>query len=393
MKESLGIKLYKKIKIMTKRKITTIKECDVFSYNAVIKKPAYNNDIPKGDIFDPLVQKLIAKRCEDRYVNMLFELEKPDKDDIKYVVFTHEGARLYFTSKCKQGALVMLKCRETKSFQYEDCDGLEQIMYLASNSNGSYLFNADWEGPDDDDEQIDPCYADMPIIWHEKVTGLAEALLTGIESDDCPSLLDELKSEGKTGTSFKPEYADYMSELYRLGAKGMLEDIVEWYGEKGNEEDADYIEDLAICFSALYSSNLIRGLEAEKAYQIATDSLSFCLGKKIDPSEFEIDFDCENFSDINEDYSKKDILSWGLSTFVGGCNAKDAETCKKLLVGYNELYALEGYYECNSRLFAFSRVLSTKSFPEKLLLDCYEEVFDDGLCDDEEINEVLDLYK
>jgi hypothetical protein len=38
-------------------------------------------------------------------------------------------------------------------------------------------------------------------------------------------------------------------------------------------------------------------------------------------------------------------------------------------------------------------VVATKSFPEQMLLDCYEKVFDDGLCDDEEINEVLDLYK
>lgn len=374
---------------MIKVNISAIKKCNMDWEDAVVEEFTANNyDIPSGDIFDPLVQKLIAKRCEDCYVNMLFELEKPGKYDIKYVVFTHEGARLYFTSKCKQGALVMLKCEEIKTFQCNSYDDIEYIMYLASNDDDSYLFDTYW--PDDDNLRID--LADVPIVRYEKITGLAESVLNGIKSDDTPSLLDELKSEGKTSTSFKPEYADYMSELYRLGAKGMQEDIVEWYGEKGNKEDADYIEDLAICFSALYSSNLIRGLEAEKAYQIATDSLSFFLGKKIDPSEFEIDFDCENFSYINEDFSKKDILSWGLSTFVGGCNAKDADTCKKLLVGYNELYALEGYYECNSRIFAFSRVVATKSFPEQMLLDCYEKVFDENGQDNEEIEKVLSLY-
>lgn len=381
------------MKITKERKLLQVKERTLNDGKVTVKEfSADNFDIPKGDIFDPLVQKLIAKRCEDRYVNMLFELEKPSKYDIKYVVFTHEGARLYFTSKCKQGALVMLKCRKIKTFQYEDYDGLEQIMYLASNSNGSYLFNADWEGPDDDDEQIDPCYADIPIIWYEKANDLAAAVLTGIESDDCPSLLDELKSEGKTGTSFKPEYADYVSELYLLGAKGLLEDVVEYYGKKGNEVDSDYNEDITICFTALYISNRIRGLDAGKAYQIAADCLSFYIGKKIVLSEIDSDLAPENYS-IDYCDANKNILSWGLDCFFKQCNPKDADGCKKLLIGYNTLYQLEGYSESDSRPFVISRLLSSKTFSKQLILDCYDEVFGEDGQDDSEIEKVLELYE
>jgi hypothetical protein len=197
-----------------------------------------------------------------------------------------------------------------------------------------------------------------------------------------------------------------------LGAKGMLEDLIEFYGKMGNKIDYEHLEELMLCFSALYTSNLIRGIESKKAYQIATDSLSFCLGKKIvlsengpffDPEGFNILFDPEGFNmeevfeDIvfNKPFNKPyDILKWGLEFFVENSNTKNAEACKKLLVGYNALYQLEGYSESDSRVFAFSRVLSTKSFPKDMLLDCYKEVFGEGaLFDDEKINEVLSLYK
>ena len=364
--------------MMIKFNISAIKECNMDWKDAVVKEFTANNyDIPSGDIFDPLVQKLIAKRCEDCSINMLFELEKPGKSDIKYVLFTKEGARLYFTTKCEEGPLVMLKCREIKTFRCKSYDDIKYITYLAIDDDDIYLFNTYGQ---DDDNLLN--LADVPIDRYEKITGLAGYVLNDIKSDKHPFLLDKLKSTVLIGSSYNSEYADHLSELYLLGAKGMLEDIVEWYFENGNEEDGDYNEDLALCFSALYSSNLVRGLEDGKAYQIAADSLSFCLGKKINPSEIDYDSECSSTT-----------LSWGLDAVIGDNNAKDAETCKKLLVGYNELYQLEGYKECYSQLFAFSRVLSTRSFPEQMLLDCYEKVFDTDGRDNEEISKVLDLYK
>lgn len=370
------------------KKMLNVKECILNYGNAVVKKfSADNYDIPKGDIFEPLVQKLIAKRCEDRNANMFFELEKPDIEGIKYVVFTDKGACLYFTSDNVKGALAMLRSEEIKTFQLNNGWGDEYKLYLASNSKGNYLFEPLWN----DDEKIDQRIADMTIERTERITGLAELALTDIEGDDGPSLLDELKSEDETEIRFRPIYADHVSELYLLGAKGFLEDVVEFYGKKGNEVDSDYIEDITICFSALYISNIIRGLEAEKAYQIAADCLSFCLGKKIVLSEIDSDLAPENFN-IDYCYDHEKILSWGLDCFSRQCNPKDPEACKKLFVGYNALYQLEGYSESDSRLFAISRLLASKTFPERLILDCYDEVFGENE-DDGEIKKVLKLYK
>ena len=78
----------------------------------------------------------------------------------------------------------------------------------------------------------------------------------------------------------------------------------------------------------------------------------------------------EVFEDLvfNEPY---DILKWGLKFFAEDSNTKNAEACKKLLVGYNALYQLEGYSESDSRVFAISRLSATKFFSEQLILDCF----------------------
>ena len=356
---------------MEKRKYSSVKECDAYESDIIYEFSAGNYDIPKGDIFDPLVQKLIAKRCEDRGFNILFELEEPYKEDIKYVVFTKKGARLYFTSKCKKEALTMLKSENIKAWQLSSVWS-EYTMYLVSTFNDTYLFDTIGEP---DIQQICPSIVDVTIDRSEKITGLAESTLTDIESEE-PSLLDELKSDKDTEVLFNPKYADYLSELYLLGAKGMLEDLIEFYGKMGNEIDCEYIEDLILCFSALYTSNLIRGIESKKAYQIATDSLSFCLGKKIVLSEFEPLLDPEGFNmeEVFEDLvfnEPYDILKWGLKFFAEDSNTKNAEACKKLLVGYNALYQLEGYSESDSRVFAISRLSATKFFSEQLILDCF----------------------
>ena len=49
--------------IMEKRKYSSVKECNAYEIDSLYEFSAgnYDNDIPKGDIFDPLVQKLIAK--------------------------------------------------------------------------------------------------------------------------------------------------------------------------------------------------------------------------------------------------------------------------------------------------------------------------------------------
>lgn len=377
------------MKKITEKKLSQVKERILNDGNVVVKKfSADNYDIPKGDIFDPLVQKLIAKRCEDRNVNMLFELEKPDVEEIKYVVFNDRGACLYFTSDNGNGALAMLRSEKIKTLQLENDLGNEYTMYLAGNSKENYLFDPLWN----EGEEIDQHFADMTIYRAERIKGLAELALTDIEGDNGPSLLDELKSEDVTGLRLRPMYADYMSELYLLGAKGFLEDVVEFYGKKGNEVDSDYIDDITICFSALYISNIIRGLEADKAYQIAVDCLSFYLGKKIVLSEIDSDLASENYN-IEHCYDHKNILSWGLDCFFRQCNSKDADDCKKLFVGYNALYQLEGYSESDSQLFAISRLLSSKTFPEQLILDCYDEVFGENGQNDSEIKKVLKLYK
>ena len=380
-----------------KNKITnysSVKECNTSVEPIVIEEFEYLRGIPGGDIFDPLVQKLIAKRCEDYDVNMLFELKKPDKKNIKYVVFTPKGVRLYFTSNCKKEADTMLRSKNIKTLQLENDYGEEYAVYLAGSFNDGYVF---YTIRDVEDEQIYPCIDDVTIDSSEKITERLAGVLTDIESEEL-SLLDELKSDEETEICFNPKHADYLSELFLLSTKGKLQDVL--LGGTWKDEDRNNDEDLEICFSALYVSNLIRGLESKKAYQVAADSLSFCLGKRIAPSELNSNLDSEDFNidTFFEDYyyNQQDLLKWGLDYLEEACDCcypEDAEACKKLLVGYNALYQLEGYSESDSRLFAISRLLSTKCFSEQLLLDCYKEVFGENGQDNKEINKVLSLYK
>lgn len=344
---------------MEKRKYSSIKECDAYETDNLYEFSANNYDIPKGDIFDPLVQKLIAKRCEDRGFNMLFELEEPYKEDIKYVVFTYKGWRLYFTSKCKEMALNTLTCDEIKALR------IKNDYYYGSNTNMMYMV---YKGNDvfllesilysTPCEVLFPQIAMATIREYEKVWGLAELTITSnviydienddIEIEDSPNLLDVLKEEPILRSrpyAKKPEYGEYIVELLQLSINSSP-----WIKLKDEPATNLYTLYFTTCADDYYQvvDILLRGL---------------------------------------------DLVTVGPYTVIGDNKAKDAEACKLLLVGYNELYVLQGYQEYYSQLFAFSRVLSTKSFPEQMLLDCYKEVFDDGLCDDEEINEVLDLYK
>ena len=334
---------------MEKRKYSSIKECDAYETDNLYEFSANNYDIPKGDIFDPLVQKLIAKRCEDRGFNMLFELEEPYKEDIKYVVFTYTGWRLCFTSNCKEMALNTLTCDEIRALSIKNGDyygDKTNMMYLVRKGYDSFLLESVlYSTPC---EVLSPQIAIATIGEYEKIWGLAELTITSnviydledvnlenddIEIEDSPFLLDELKAEGTTGIIITQKRGEYIVDLLQLGINELKDNCA-------NE-----------CFLnlTLRQPRYVNG---------------------------------------------KDLLSMGLDAVIGDNNAKDAEACKKLLVGYNELYRLEGYMEYYSQLFAFARVLSTKSFPEQMLFDCYKEVFDGNIMmDDEDVGSVLSLYK
>lgn len=345
---------------MEKRKYSSIKECDAYETDNLYEFSANNYDIPKGDIFDPLVQKLIAKRCEDRGFNMLFELEEPYKEDIKYVVFTYKGWRLYFTSNCKEMALNTLTCDEIKALR------IKNDYYYGSNTNMMYMV---YKGNDvfllesilysTPCEVLFPQIAMATIREYEKVWGLAELTLTSnviddieiddIEIEDSPNLLDVLKEEPILRSrpyAKKPEYGEYVVELLQLSINSSP-----WNKLKDEPATNLYTLYFTTCADDYYQvvDILLRGL---------------------------------------------DLVTVGPYTVIGDNKAKDAEACKLLLVGYNELYVLQGYQEYYSQFFAFSRVLSTKSFPEQMLLDCYKEVFDGKIMmDDEDVIDVLSLYK
>jgi hypothetical protein len=207
-------------------------------------------------------------------------------------------------------------------------------------------------------EVLFPQIAMATIREYEKVLGLAELTLTSnviddieiddIEIEDSPNLLDVLKEEPILRSrpyAKKPEYGEYVVELLQLSINSRP-----WIKLKDEPATNLYTLYFTTCADDYY-------------YQVI------------------------------------DILLWGLEiaeghTVIGDNKAKDAEACKLLLVGYNELYVLQGYQEYYSQLFAFSRVLSTKSFPEQMLFDCYKEVFDGKIMmDDEDVIDVLSLYK
>ena len=346
---------------MEKSNYSSVKECDAYDTDNLYEFSAGNYDIPKGDIFDPLVQKLIAKRCEDRGFNMLFELEEPYKEDIKYVVFTYKGWRLYFTSKCKEMALNTLTCDEIKALR------IKNDYYYGSNTNMMYMV---YKGNDvfllesilysTPCEVLFPQIAMATIREYEKVLGLAELTLTSnviddieiddIEIEDSPNLLDVLKEEPTLRSrpyAKKPEYGEYIVELLQLGINSCL---------------------------------CINRLKDEPATNLYFLYLTTCPG--------------DNYQVVDILLRGLDLVTVGPYTVIGDNKAKDAEACKLLLVGYNELYQLQGYQEYYSQLFAFSRVLSTKSFPEDMLFDCYKEVFDgDRMMEDAVVIDVLSLYK
>ena len=345
---------------MEKRKYSSVKECDSYETDNLYEFSAGNYDIPNYDIFDFTVQRLVAKRCEDRSFNMLFELEEPYKEDIKYVVFTNKGWRLYFTSNCKEMALNTLTCDKITALR------IKNDYYYGRNTNMMYLV---YKGNDifllesilylTTCEVLSPQIAIATIREYEKVSGLAELTLTSnviddieiddIEIEDSPNLLDVLKEEPILRSrpyAKKPEYGEYVVELLQLSINSSP-----WIKLKDEPATNLYTLYFTTCADDYYQvvDILLRGL---------------------------------------------DLVTVGPYTVIGDNKAKDAEACKLLLVGYNELYVLQGYQEYYSQLFAFSRVLSTKSFPEQMLLDCYKEVFDGKIMmDDEDVIDVLSLYK
>jgi hypothetical protein len=257
-------------------------------------------------------------------------------------------------------ALNTLTCDEIRALSIKNGDyygDKTNMMYLVRKGYDSFLLESVlYSTPC---EVLFPQIAMATIREYEKVWGLAELTLTSnviddieiddIEIEDSPNLLDVLKEEPILRSrpyAKKPEYGEYVVELLQLSINSSP-----WIKLKDEPATNLYTLYFTTCADDYYQvvDILLRGL---------------------------------------------DLVTVGPYTVIGDNKAKDAEACKLLLVGYNELYVLQGYQEYYSQLFAFSRVLSTKSFPEQMLFDCYKEVFDGKIMmDDEDVIDVLSLYK
>ena len=282
----------------------------------------------------------------------------------KYIVFTNDGMLFCFDSYCQKMALATLRCKEAKTLHIKDEKGnTRSMIYLVKTDDGNYLFeplcSACYDKSDSDvdiatimrfeqiSELADKSDSDInaaTIIRFEQISGLAGMAIDGIDSEDGHSML--LRKFKEPQIEFDQEYSKYIAELFWQGSDAVFQGEP-WF-DIDEPETAVY---------GMYASTLPDGFDG---------------------------------------YKPKDILMYGLRELVydieNGKSKDRREDCMKLLVGYDELYKMEGY-GFDSEIFAMSRVMSTKFFSKEMLLDCIYERYDVEREYDEYIQEVLNLYQ